>query len=137
MNQHWSEKYIGLPYELGVLDCALLATTVRRNEFGMEAPSDIDVERSKSRLGRVAQMGDAVSEYGEKTDNPVEGDAVLMICRGRPSHVGIYCLIDGIPYVLHAMENAKMVVLHKISQLNRVFLSVEGFYKWKTLSKKS
>ena len=29
------------------------------------------------------------------------------------------------------MENAGMVVLHKIRELDKYFLKVEGYYKWK------
>lgn len=77
-------------------------------------------------------MTDLVGEYGEKTDSPTEGDAVLMLCRNRPSHIGVYCIVNHEPCVLHAMENAKMVVLHKLRDLPKVFLSIEGFYKWKS-----
>lgn len=128
---HWSEKYIGQPYILGINDCARFAAKIKRTEFQFDVPDEIDIDRAASRLGRIGQMEDLVSAYGEKTESPIEGDAVLMLCRGRPSHLGIYCIVNGEPCVLHAMENAKMVVLHKIRELERVFLKVEGYYKWK------
>jgi hypothetical protein len=128
---HWSSQYIGQPYEINSADCARLLSRVRKNVFGLPVPEDIEIERRASRLGRVGQMSDLVDAYGEKTENPVDGDAVLMMCRGRPSHIGVYCIVDGEPCVLHAMENAGMVVLHRIRELNRVFLSVEGYYTWK------
>lgn len=128
---HWSEKYIGQPYAPHSADCARLLSKVRHEQFNLPVPNDIEVERAASRLGRVGQMEDLVSEFGAKTDSPVEGDAVLMVCRGRPSHIGVYCIVDGEPAVLHAMENAGSVVLHKIRELNRVFLTIEGYYAWK------
>lgn len=128
---HWSEKYIGQPYEVNYADCARLIAQVRKEVYNKPVPTDIEIERSASRLGRLGQMVDLVALCGVKTDEPKEGDAVLMLCRGRPSHIGVYCVIDGEPSVLHAMENAKMVVLHKIRELHRVFLSVEGYYAWK------
>ena len=129
--KHWSEKYIGQPYAINTDDCARLLSRVRVEEFGLPVPSDIDIKRKSSRLGRVGQMSDLVDEYGEKTNSPQEGDAVLMMCRGRPSHIGVYCIVNNEPCVLHAMENAGMVVLHRIRELNRVFLTVEGYYAWK------
>lgn len=129
--KHWSEKYIGQPYAINSADCARLLSRVRTEQFNLPVPSDIEIERKASRLGRVGQMSDLVNSYGQKTENPQEGDAVLMLCRGRPSHIGVYCVIDGEPSVLHAMENAGMVVLHRIRELNRVFLTVEGYYAWK------
>ena len=128
---HWSAKYIGQEYKTNTADCARLLAKVRDEQFGLPVPTDIEVERAASRLGRVGQMQDLVSEFGAKTEDPKEGDAVLMTCRARPSHIGVYCIVDNEPCVLHSMENAGMVVLHKIRELDRVFLSVEGYYTWK------
>jgi len=128
---HWTERYIGQEYETGTADCARLLARVRHEEFGLPVPSDIEVERAASRLGRVGQMEDLVSEFGVKTASPVDGDAVLMVCRGRPSHIGVFAMVGGEPCVLHAMENAGHVVLHRIRDLSRVLLSVEGYYAWK------
>lgn len=130
MTTHWTEQFIGQEYEAGTADCARLLAQVRRDVFKLPVPTDIDVERAASRLGRSAQMSDLVEAYGHKTDTPKDGDAVLMICRGRPSHIGAYALVSGEPCVLHAMENAGHVVLHRIRDLHRVMLSVEGYYAW-------
>lgn len=128
---HWSEPYIGQPYVHGAADCARLLCQVRREVFGLPVPDDAEVERAASRLGRAAQMTDGVEAFGLPATDPQEGDAVLMLCRGRPSHIGVYCVVGGEPSVLHAMENARMVVLHRLRDLPRVFLAVEGFYRWK------
>jgi len=129
---HWSEQYIGKEYKIGEADCARLLSSVRREVFCLPVPSDVEVERKASRLQRVGQMTDLVNEYCEKTDTPLEGDIVLMLCRNRPSHIGVYCIVNNEASVLHAMENAKMVVLHRLGDLSKVFLSIEGFYKWKS-----
>jgi hypothetical protein len=128
---HWSAAYIGQPYETGSADCARLLSQVRREVFHLPVPEDIEVDRSASRLCRVGQMVDLVTEYGVATDTPEEGDAVLMFCAGRPSHIGVFCIVDSDPCVLHAMENAGMTVLHKIRDLDRVLIRVEGYYAWK------
>ncbi|QWD55186.1 hypothetical protein [Polynucleobacter paneuropaeus] len=128
---HWSSRYIGQPYELGSADCARLLSRVRKEVFHLPVPDEIEIDRLKSRLGRVGQMNDLVAAYGESTDCPKEGDAVLMVCAGRPSHIGVYCEVNNEKCVLHAMENAGMVVLHKIRELDKFFLKVEGYYKWK------
>lgn len=129
---HWAEKYIGRPYICGTADCAHALALVRKEVFNEIVPTDIEVERKASALGRAGQMTDLVAEYGEKTDYPQEGDAVLMMCKGRPSHIGAYCIVNGEPSVLHAMQSAGMVVLHRIRDLERVFLTVEGYYTWKS-----
>lgn len=128
---HWSSRYIGRPYVLGDADCARLLSDVRQEVFMLPVPSIVDVERAASALGRAGQVDDLVHEYGEHTDTPKDGDAVLMICAGRPSHIGVYCNVNSDPCVLHAMQNAGMVVLHKIRDLEKYFLKVEGYYAWK------
>lgn len=128
---HWSDNYIGEPYVTGDADCARLIARVRQEIYGLPVPDDVEVDRAASRLGRVGQMSDLVGLYGQRTDDPDEGDVVLMLCRARPSHVGVYCVVDNEPCVLHAMENAGMVVRHRLRDLPKVFLTVEGFYKWK------
>ena len=128
---HWTEQYIGQPYVRGAADCAALAVQVRREVFGHAVPPAVEQERAASALGRARQMAEGVADYGVRIDAPSDGDVVLMHCCGRPSHVGVYCVVGGEPSVLHAMENAGMVVLHRLRDLPRVYLSVEGFYRWK------
>lgn len=128
---HWAEQYIGEPYVHGQNDCARLVCRIRSEVFGHPVPTEADVERAASRLGRVSQVSDAVDAYGDRVEAPQEGDVALMICCGRPSHVGVYCLYHGERGVLHAMENAGQVVFHRLRDLSRVGLSVEGYYKWK------
>lgn len=131
MTPNWSEPYIGQPYIKGDTDCARLVVRVRREVFGMPVPDEVEVERAASRLGRALQMADGVAEYGEPVVVPKEGDVVLMWSLGRPSHVGVFCRVDFEDCVLHAMEGAGMVVRHRLRDLPRVALAVEGFYQWK------
>lgn len=128
---HWSEAYIGEPYIKGEADCARLLCRVRREVFSLPVPSGAEIDRAASRLGRAAQMEDGVEAFGERVSDPKEGDAVLMICRGRPSHIGVFCIVDGERCVLHAVENIGMVVLHRLRDLHKTMLAVEGFYAWK------
>jgi len=127
---HWSAKYIGRPYKLGEYDCASLTIDVIENEFHGDLPDFCKAYRENTRLRRAQQLEDLAKKATEKTENPKEGDVVLMLCRNRPSHVGVFCLVDNEPSVLHAMENAKMVVRHRIRDLEKYWLSVEGYYKW-------
>jgi cell wall-associated NlpC family hydrolase len=127
---HWSEQYIGKPYKLGDADCAALCIDVIEKEFSGNLPEFCKAYRENTRLRRAHQLEELAKEATQRTDSPEEGDVVLMLCRARPSHVGIFCVVDGEPSVLHAMENAKMVVRHKIRDLSKYFLQVEGYYKW-------
>lgn len=128
---HWCEPYIGQPYVRGEADCARLLCRVRREVFNLPVPSGAEIARAESRLGRAAQMADGVEAFGIRVDEPREGDAVLMLCRSRPSHIGVFCIVDGERCVLHAVENLGHVVLHRLRDLPRCFLEIEGFYSWK------
>lgn len=128
---HWSDRYLGRPYVAGSGDCAMLAAEVRHDVFGdASAIAAAEAERAASALGRARQAQQVIAQHGARTDVPIEGDAVLMLCRGRPSHIGIYCLIDDEPWVLHAMANAGEAVRHRLRDLPRVGLALEGFYRW-------
>lgn len=127
---HWSETYIGKPYRLGDADCAALVCEVREQQFDGTVPEFVLAMRENTRLKRVEQLETLSREAVTSTHNPKEGDVVLMFCRGRPSHVGVYCVVDNEKSVLHAMENAKMVVRHRIRDLEKFGLKVEGYYKW-------
>lgn len=128
---HWSENFIGKPYALGDADCAALVTEVRERVFNEPVPEAIQVMRENTRLKRIEQLETLARSVVNKIESPEDGDVVLMMCRGRPSHVGVFCVVDGEDCVLHAMENAKMVVRHRIRDLPKFFLEVEGYYRWK------
>lgn len=125
---HWSDQYLGLPYVEFEMDCAALAAKVQKEVFGHEIklpqsrPAGI---RDQSNL-----IADLQADYATPTDNPEDGDGVLMVCRGISGHIGIYCKINGVPWVLHAMKNAGMVCRHKVRDLGKYNLRVDGVYKW-------
>lgn len=128
MASHWAVAYVGLPYASA--DCAQLAERVQREQFGRELA--LPTERAVGLRELSRQIDDWRHRLAEPTRAPAEGDAVLMLARGRLMHIGIYCLIEGQPHVLHAMRNAGQACLHLLRDLPRQGLTVEGFYRWKT-----
>ena len=124
---HWSNNYIGLPYDEA--DCAELAVRVQRDVF--KRAINLPTERAAGLRQLSCQITQLQEDFASPTYNPVEGDAVLMIGRGRINHIGIYCVIGGVPYVLHAMRNAGATCLHKLRELKSIGLQLEGFYQWK------
>lgn len=125
--RHWTELYIGLPYE--EYDCASLCVKVCHEQFGKDVY--LPTDRANNLKGISKQIDDLHDDFAVITSEPEEGDAVLMIGRGRINHVGIVCYINKQLYILHAMKNAGIAVLHSITNLNSVGLTIEGFYKWK------
>jgi hypothetical protein len=128
MNAHWSQVYVGLPYVRDTFDCAVLVERVLREVFGRDV--ELPKERSADVHGLSAIIRRRRADVAQPVDDPREGDAVLMIGRGRLNHVGVYCLIAGEPWVLHNMRAAGQVCLHRMRELPAYGLRVEGFYRW-------
>lgn len=126
---HWAEQFVGLPYIPERRDCAALCAEVLYRQFGRVIM--LPAGRAEGIRGLSAQIERHREDYGVRIATPAEGDAVLMIGRGRLNHIGIYCEPNGIPSVLHALRDAGQVNLHKLRELPLQGLQVEGFYRWK------
>lgn len=123
---HWSQKYVGIPYSEA--DCAELAVRVQAEVFNRNIA--LPTERAEGLRQLSCQITELQEDFAAPTYSPADGDAVLMIGRGRINHIGIYCVIEGVPFVLHAMRNAGATCLHKLRDLKNVGLELEGFYQW-------
>lgn len=125
--KHWSQSYIGLPYS--EYDCAQLCIKVQSEQFNRK----IDLPNYRPRdLKKISEIiSDHKYDFADKIPNPIEGDGVLMIGKGRLNHIGIVCFINNQLYILHAMRNAGISVLHHINSLSSAGLKLEGYYKWK------
>lgn len=126
MAAHWTEQYVGRPYSEH--DCAALAVLVQREVFGRDI--QLPNERAVGLRGISKQINSHKVDFALRTEVPADGDGVLMIGRGRLNHIGIYCLVNGAPWVLHAMRDANQVCLHRVRDLATHGLTVEGFYQW-------
>lgn len=126
--QHWSHQFVGQPYVPRENDCAALAAKVQREIFGRDIR--LPTERALHGRGFAEQIDRLKADYACLVVAPQEGDAVLMICKGRPSHIGIYCVIAGEPWVLHAVRNAGQVVLTRLRELGANGLAIEAYYRW-------
>lgn len=125
--RHWAESYVGLPYS--ECDCAQLCVRVQKDEFNRHI--GIPADRPTGIRAVSEMIDDLQAEFAAQVSVPEEGDAVLMIGRGRINHIGTICFINGQEHVLHAMRNVRMTCLHKIVSLKAVGLSIEGYYRWK------
>ena len=132
---HWSDAYVGRTYVEDEFDCADLARSVQAEVFDHEL--HLPAERWYAGLSgpqKLQAMHDQLQacqrDVATPTDAPREGDAVLLVSRGRIDHIGIYCLIGGEPWVLHATSGANQVVRTRLRQLDLYGYKVEGFYRW-------
>lgn len=125
---HWSDQYVGKPCNPVTYDCAEFAKDVLHNKFNkyITIPSRADTLRGLSK-----QIESLKEDYAYPVGTPQEGDGVLMMGRGRLDHIGIYCEINNIPYVIHAMRNCKQVVLTRIRDLDKIGLTFQGYWRWR------
>ncbi len=126
---HWTEKYVGMAYNKKTNNCALFAERVQSEVFCREI--NLPKDASHHYRGQARLIQNHKHEHAIKTDQPFEGDAVLMIGRGNTNHIGVYCVIGGVAHVVHAMEKVGQVCLHRLRDLEKYGLAVEGFYQWK------
>lgn len=133
---HWSDRYVGRPYIEGTADCAALAQDVRAEVFGR--PVALPAARDyigKEGIAKVRAMNAQIEahalDYGTPTDCPADGDAVLLVSRGRLDHIGLFCLIGREPWVLHAATGIDQVIRTRVRELHLYGYRVEGYYQWK------
>lgn len=129
MSEHWSSKYVGKPYVDGHYDCAHMLVDVQVNEFHRNV--NIPVERANNTILTMRKIDEHRDTYLEPISETEaqDGDVVLMECRGRLSHIGVLCVIDGIRYVLHNLKSSGNVTLHNLRHLDRIALRLDGFYR--------
>lgn len=134
---HWSDAYVGRAWVPGQFDCADLAQAVRADVFGHAIP--LPSERTYLGLvgaARINAMRDQVrslkDDFARRIEpgEAVEGDAVLLVGRGRPDHIGIVCDIEGARWVLHAAAGPRQVVRTRLRDLGLAGYDIEGFYRW-------
>ena len=101
----WSQDYVGLPYIIGVGECAHRAAQVWRQVFGW----DVEVPAAHGNLRIAQRLIRAALASGDwlPTDAPQDGDAVVMWKGDLLCHVGVWVAPA---YVLHCTRAEGMVL---------------------------
>lgn len=124
---HWSCKFLSIPYQ--ELNCAEFVEFVLKKQF------NIDFTFPQNR-GSVFSQSDQLKKeflnyvYPEKTNEPEEGDLVLMNGIRKMCHVGILVKKKNDFFVLHSQKNLGCACLHKLKDISNYGLTLEGIYKW-------
>lgn len=127
---HWTDTFIGRKYVVGEFDCAHLLLAVHKEVFGKTL--NLPVERNETVFGLSRQVADHVPNLADRIDlsEAQDGDLVIMTSGGRLNHCGIYVNLHS-PMVLHNLRSTGNVCLHKIRDLPRINLQLEGVYRWR------
>lgn len=128
---HWTERYVGLPYRINEFDCAHLLAQVQLEVFGIDV--SLPEERDEGVFALSAQIDRNITDYLVPIERHEgqDGDVVLMKCKNRLNHTGVLAKIDGVDYVLHNLRSIMAVALHKVKDLPRYNIEVEGYYRFK------
>lgn len=111
-------------------DCADLAIDVARELFGREIDLPTLRPRPQGTRGQAAALRVAMGELARPVDTPIDGDLVLMRLKGTEiaGHIGTYLHVAHEPHVLHTSLAMGFAALHKIRDLARYGLQLEGYY---------
>lgn len=131
-----AQRYVGMPYVAGEFDCADLAVRVQREVFGREVALPAHHPGGARTQGAlILRLRD---ELAVELAEPVDGCAVLLWEPDdyapdelRLWHIGTVFLHAGEVWVLHASARICSVALHRLADLRRWGLRVEGFYAWR------
>jgi cell wall-associated NlpC family hydrolase len=133
MSAHWTELYLGLPYEEGgqgpqAFDCWGFFRHVQRAEFGRDLQPVVSAE-GLLRIARTLGEESAARHGWMPTSAPRSGDGVWMAHLTHPTHVGIF--VDDVAggAVLHCVSGAGSV-LHSRTHLEIARWRIAGFYRY-------
>lgn len=134
MTPHWAGGYLGIPFvphgrtEDG-LDCWGLVQKILMEQFEIFLPSLDNTYHELSIKSNAVAVSEAILTLPlVLTETPIEGDIVLLTLTGIPAHVGVYCIVDKIPMVLHADPLGRCGSrLSRISDPN-IASRIEGYY---------
>lgn len=123
------ERFVGIPYDEATFDCADFVAHVQRELFGRDVR--LPNGRPRGKEGQAA-LGDLSRPYAERTEEPQDGDLVLMYEFGthRAGHAGVYFKLAHDAWVLHSNERNGCSVLHRVRDLPTFGARIEGFYRW-------
>jgi len=126
MSDHWALEFLSRDYRKPA-PCAELVVDVLREYFGIFVTIPHKPARTAPRNTLLLHQ---IEHLCAETTEPTEGDVVLMTALNVRRHVGIYCTIGGIGYVLHALSGAG-AALHKMRELHTLNITIDGFYRCK------
>jgi hypothetical protein len=126
---HWTDSFVGRTYIPEEYDCVHLVVEVQKEIYGKAI--EIPVEREANVIKLCRQIDQHLETFYEQVDVPEDGDMVLMKCKGRLNHTGVYVLIDGTPYVLHNLRSIMSVAMHRLRDLEKYAVIVDSYYRVK------
>lgn len=133
-----AQRYVGTPYVPGEFDCADLAAQVQREVFGRAVALPVHRARPAGARGQAREILGLRDALAEPIDLPADGaGALLWEPDGEEGqdlrlwHIGTVFLHAGEVWVLHNSAKLGSAALHRLSDLKRWGLRLEGYYAWR------
>lgn len=141
-----AQRYVGMPYEAGQFDCADLAVQVQRELFGrvvalpahQPAREEQQLRRPAGARGQGAMILSLRETLAQRVEAAADGcGALLWEPEGDPGqdlrrwHIGTVFLHAGEIWVLHNSALLGGAALHRLDDLRRMGMRLEGFYVWR------
>lgn len=126
------QGYVGRPYRAGIYDCAHLAADVQREVFGRTVA--LPAVHPKGSAGQRREINGLRDEIALKVDARFDGCAALLYAPGVFApiwHIGTVADFRGEAWVLHNSAKLGSACLHRLKDLQRWGMSLEGWYAWK------
>jgi len=114
--KHWAITLLGSPWQAGgrgpdAYDCWGLFQAVQREHYGREVkPLDVDAGNTLAVAKAIRDHSKAIN--WQPTNEPKDGDAVLLSQGNYPTHVGIWLDVDG-GGVLHCQRGPGVIFTRK------------------------
>lgn len=127
------QSYVGRPYVLGQFDCMDLAALVQREVFGREVALPAHRSRPAGAAGQRREIASLRDELAMPVAVPFTGCAALLRepqGTGELWHIGTVALHQGETWVLHNSHRLGSAHLHRLSDLQRWGMHLDGFYAW-------
>lgn len=128
------QSYVGTPYQPGIFDCADLARLVMQDVFGRSIALPLHRQRPLGVAGQRRAIASLRDEIAIRVDVPFTGCGVLLCETAPPSalwHIGVVALRGGETWVLHNSHKLGSAHLHRLSDLHRWGMHLDGYYAWK------
>ena len=128
--RHWTEVWIGRPYEAGHFECSHLVTQVLLLHYGVALKLPLPL------MGSLAHSSRAWRRLADELADPVpahrrrDGDVVHLCPIGHPAahHLGLFVMMETGGYVLHCAADVG-TCLHSPEQLSGLGWTLRGYYR--------
>lgn len=126
--RHWTEVWIGRPYEAGHFECSHLVTQVLSLHYGavLKLPLMGSLGYSSRSWRRLAEdLADPVPTHRRR-----DGDVAHICPEGRPAahHLGVFVAMPSGGHILHCSQELG-TCLHTPEQLPGLGWTLRGYYR--------